>query len=195
LEQLGRRLRDIDHFKNNPGVVVRFLRGARPSGDVKAAETMFWNMIQWRMDNKVDTILQDYQPSPEFLDYWPGCTVDGLDKDGDPVVVDRAGRIDGAGLLARCRHDDLIRFNIWLREAVDQTEFYKEDYPRKMGRPIKQVTVVEDVGAIGIQYLTNAAAVHHLVRENMRMDQDNYPENVKRVIVLEFFRQSGRVPF
>lgn len=182
LEQLGLRLRDIDHFKNNPGVAVRFLRGARPRGDLKAAETMFRKMIQWRMENNVDTILQDYQPPPDLLDYWPMCTMDRLDKDGDPICVDRGGRLDGAGLLKRYGHDEIVRLNVWLREAIDQTEFYKE-YPSKMGHPVKQVTIVEDVGAIGIQYLTNYG-VQHMLRDIMRMDEANYPENVKRIIVI-----------
>jgi len=187
LEELGRRLRDIPHDcrkkkKNHPAAVVRFLRGAR--GDPKAAETMFRNMIQWRRQNNVDTILQDYQPPPDLLHYWPGYNVDGFDLDGDPIYVDRGGRFDVPGMLARYGHDELIQFNIWMREKIEESDFYKEYYPAQHeGRSVKQVTVVEDVGGIDSRLITNAAA-RNLVSELMRMDQENYPEQVKRIIVI-----------
>lgn len=181
LEQMGRRLQDIDHSKNNPGDVMRFIR-ARP-GDLDAAETMFRNMIQWRVENNVDTILQDYEAPQDLLEYWPGCTMDGLDKDGDAICVDRGGRLDVPGLLARLGHDDFIRFQIWLRENPNELKWVKE-FEARNGRPMKQMTIIEDLSGLKFRQLLMNREVRNMLGEISRMDQDNYPENAKRIIII-----------
>lgn len=181
LEQLGRRLRDIEYHKNKPADVVRFLR-ARP-GDVESAETMFRNMVAWRIANKVDSILETNQPPKELREYYPGAILQGLDKDGDPVFLCRDGATDGAGMLDRFGHDALIRHAIWMREMIGKGSWIQE-YEANQGRPVKRMTIVNDISGLNLfQYVANRPLLStygHI----LRLDQDYYPESAKKLIIL-----------
>ena len=63
--ELRNSIKDVKHWKNQPMEVVRFLR-ARP-GNVKAAESMFRKMINWRKENDVENILESYTPPKSCL--------------------------------------------------------------------------------------------------------------------------------
>jgi len=180
LERMGRRLKDIDHRKNKPSEVIRFLR-VRP-GNVNAAETMFRNMIAWRMENKVDTIVRDYQPPKELLDYFPGAMIEKFDKDGDVIYVGRDGSVDALGLLKHYGHDEMIRFAIWFQEKVETTQWFKE-YELKHGHPIKCETMINDVSGQKMHLLMNRG-LRRMYGEMLRLDQDYYPEKKKRIIVI-----------
>jgi CRAL/TRIO domain len=113
-----------NHSKTVPLQVVRFLR-ARP-GNVDAAEIMFRNMIAWRRQNKVDSILHDYTPPDEIVQHFPGAILQGLDKQGDPIFLSRTGVTDGAGLVQKYGREEMIRHAIWLRELVSRGEWLEE---------------------------------------------------------------------
>ena len=180
LIRMGHRLQDIDHCKNNPADVIRFIR-ARP-GNLDAAENMFRAMIDWRIENKVDTILQDYTPPQELLSLWPGAVLQGVDKDGDPIHLAREGMIDGPAWLKRFGHDELLRFCIWLREKQPQSTFF-QNYESTHGHPFKRFTIIEDVSGIRVQNFTNKAT-RTLFGQIVRLDQDYYPENAKKIIII-----------
>ena len=63
---------------------------ARPK-DLKAQVEMFKNMIEWRKENNVETILKDYTPDKLLWRYYPGAMLKGYDKEGDPVYLERLG--------------------------------------------------------------------------------------------------------
>ena len=157
LRDLQNRLRSIQHWKNSPDTVVRFLR-ARP-GDLDAAETMFRNMIQWRSETGADTILEDYDPPKLLREYFPGAVLKGLDREGDPIYVGRVGVTDRAS-----------RGN-WVKE-----------YEKIQGKPVRKVTIIEDLE--GLSLLHSSTAVLSLYGKIMRLDQDNYCETGKRLIIL-----------
>lgn len=51
------------------------------------------NMIAWRLDVGADTILQNFEP-PQFLqDYYPARTLQNTDKEGDPVLCEKMGKV------------------------------------------------------------------------------------------------------
>lgn len=166
------------HWKNVPGIVVRFLLAR--SGDVDAAEKMFRNMIQWRLENKADTILQDYDPSPTLKEYIPGAMLKGLDRENDPIYVTRMAVTDGPGLLKRFGAEELIRYNIWIREVTSRGKWLKE-YEADQGHPVKQATIIEDLGGASLYASTSLVNLYRVI---MRLDQDNYPETKKRLIII-----------
>jgi metal transporter CNNM len=174
------QLKDISHAKNRPAEVVRFLR-ARP-GKVDAAESMFRAMVEWRIANNVDTILQDYQPPQRLLDFYPGAILEGLDKAGDPVYVGRVGVTDGAGILQQYGREEMVRHAIWMRELVS-TGPWIQKYEQEQGRPVRRITLIEDLEGMSISHSMNREllSVHG---EIMRLDQDNYPETAKKLIIV-----------
>jgi hypothetical protein len=170
------------HPKNRPSEVVRFLR-ARP-GKVDAAASMFRAMIAWRIENKVDSILQDYQPDQKMLDYYPGAILQGLDKDGgDPVYVGRLGVTDGAGILRQYGKEEMIRHAIWMRELVSTGEWIAK-YEQEQGRPVRRITLIEDLEGLSIMSMMSNRPLLSVYGEIMRLDQDNYPETAKKLIII-----------
>ena len=177
LVELGERLTDIDHHMNAPYNVVRFMEAR--SRSVHAAEKMFRNMIQWRLENNVDTILQDYEPPRLIKDYIPGAILKGYDLDGDPVYTERIGSADTPEMVRRFGPEHMIKHAIWIRETISRGEWLK-DYERKNGRPVRQILVVED-----LKGLSSAHLDRHLLavfKAITRLDQDNYPEAAKTII-------------
>ena len=80
LWRLQQKLVDVDHWKNEPETVLRFMFA--PHG-YDAAEENFRKMVQWRLENNVDTILQDYKPPKKLLENAAAAMLHGWDKEGD----------------------------------------------------------------------------------------------------------------
>jgi hypothetical protein len=169
------------HPKNRPSEVVRFLR-ARP-GKVDVAESMFRAMIAWRIENSVDTILQDYKPDQKMLDYYPGAILQGLDRQGDPVYVGRIGATDGAGIFQRYGKEEMIRHAIWMRELVSTGEWIPR-YEQEQTRPVRRITLIEDLEGLSVMSMINNRALLSVYGEIMRLDQDNYPETAKKLLII-----------
>jgi len=179
LERLGNQLRDVQHFKNAPSEVIRFLR-ARP-GDLQAAESMFRSMVEWRIENKVDTILERYRPPQEILDHYPGAILQGHDKAGDPIFIERLGVTDGVGILERYGRNEMIQHAIWLRELITTGDWIQH-YQKRRGRTVRQIVIMEDLYGLSIAHMNRQLL--SVYGEIMRLDQDNYPETAKKLIVL-----------
>ncbi|KAL7557122.1 hypothetical protein ACA910_002408 [Epithemia clementina (nom. ined.)] len=174
---LGKRLSDICHQKNTPFDVIRFME-ARPKS-LDAAEKMFRNMIEWRIKNKVDSILEDYEPPRLIRDYIPGAILVDYDRDGDPVYVERIGSADSATMVHRFGSEHLIKHAIWIRETISRGSWVK-DYEQRMGHPVKQILVVEDLKGLSSAHLDRQLLAAFQVIT--RLDQDNYPEVAKKII-------------
>jgi hypothetical protein len=78
------KLKDVDHWKNNPYEVTRFVTG--PQG-YDRAEPLFRAMVDWRIENDVDTLLDTYKPPKVLQDYLPSAILAGYDKEGDPIYL------------------------------------------------------------------------------------------------------------
>ena len=80
LRLMKEKLKDIHHWKNNPYEVMRFLSG--PQGFVQT-ESIFRTMVEWRVANAVDSVLDTYKPPQILLDYLPSAILAGRDRDGE----------------------------------------------------------------------------------------------------------------
>jgi len=178
MRELEVKLYDVTHWKNNPFEVVRFMKG--PQG-YKPAERLFRRMVLWRIDYGVDTILQDYTPPPVLMDYVPSAILHGLDHDGDPIYLERAGATDAASLLKQFGHKALIHHLIWLRELCGRGDWIK-DHEERMGRPITQVTIVYDLSGLSSRHMK--AGVLPFFGHMMRLTQDYYTGPVKRMVII-----------
>ena len=182
LKELGIRLQDIgEHSKNNPADVVRFL--IANSGNVPSAEKKFREMVVWRKQHNVDKILLDNHPPQHLVAYYPGAVLRGLDHDGDPIFLSRLGVTDAAGMLERYGRNEMINHAIWLRELLCTGQWIKE-YERVHNKPVKRALVIEDVHGIQLLQIACNRPLLSLYSEIMRLDQDNFPEAAKKIIVL-----------
>ena len=177
--ELRNSIKDVKHWKNQPMEVVRFLR-ARP-GNVKAAESMFRKMINWRKENDVENILESYTPPQVLLELYPGAMLEGCDKEGDPIYLERLGVTDGPGLIAKVGASEMIRHGIWLREMISKGQWV-QDYEKANGKPVKRITIIEDLQGLSRRMLFGGTV--GVYNELMRLDQDNYCESAKRMIII-----------
>jgi len=173
MRELETKLLDVAHWKNNPFEVVRFMKG--PQG-YKPAERLFRRMIDWRVREHVDTILDDFTPPQVLMEYVPSAILHGLDHEGDPIYLERAGATDAASLLKRFGHDHLIQHIVWLRELCGRGKWI-QDHEERMGRPITQVTIVYDLAGLNARHMR--PGVLHFFEHMMRLTQDYYTGPVK----------------
>jgi CRAL/TRIO domain len=110
------------------------------------------------------------------MDYCPSAILHGLDHDGDPIYLERAGATDAASLLTHFGHKALIRHVIWLRELCGRGAWIT-NHEQRMGRPITQVTIVYDLEGLNMRHLR--PGVLPLFAHMMRLTQDNYTGPVK----------------
>lgn len=172
------KLADIDHWKNNPYEATRYVMG--PQGYEKAEE-LFRLMIEWRIDNSVDTILETYKPPKTLLHYLPSAILAGYDRDGDPIYLERGGVCDIAELLRLYGRERLMKHIIWSRELASRGRWI-EEYERKMGRPPTRLTIVYDLQGLNSRHIK--AGVLPFLNESMRMTQQRYNGLAKRMIII-----------
>ena len=182
LMQLGHHLQDLGkNTKNNPADAVRFL--IANNGNVSKAEKGFREMILWRKQNNVDNILHSYNPPEKLVNHYPGAVLRGVDHAGDPIFLSRLGVTDAAGMLKQFGRSEMINHAIWLRELLC-TGKWMQEYQRVHNKPVKQALVIEDVHEIQLLQIVCNRPLLSVYAEIMRLDQDNYPEVAKKIIIL-----------
>lgn len=172
---------DVEHPYNRPNMVVRYLR--TQNFHPAKSEQMFRNMLVWRYKNQVDDILVggNYEAPPEILTMYPGAILNGCDRDGDPVFLSRMGVTDMVGLVEKYGHDDMLRFEIFKRESC-MAGSWLPNWEQKAGRPVKHIVIIEDMHGLGRRLLS--AKVGALYGEAMELDQNNYPDACKKIIII-----------
>ena len=183
LRALHTKLQDVEHPWNAPDVILGFATGG--NGGFKTTEKRFRKMIQWRLHNKIDELLANYQPNPLMLDNSPMAFLKDYDNDGDPIYLERGGAVDVKGLLNRfsgkAGKEELMRHCIWLRE-VQSSGAWTDEYERRQGRAIRNITVVYDLkGLCGRHLQPNVLA---FFQQFMKLTEDYYPGPIKRMIII-----------
>jgi len=178
LRNLVERVQDVNHFKRDPHILVRFLHA--PWGH-KEAELMFRRMIDWRRQNHVDTILDDYVPPQLLLDAIPAAILKDYDREGDPIYVERGGAVDATGLLRVFTKEELIRYFIWTRER-NSDGVWINDFERRRGRKPKALTIIYDLKGLSSRHL-NSKSIEYF-KEIMRINQVYYPGPIKKVFFI-----------
>ena len=182
---LQQRLLDIDHWKNDPYEVVRFFRELK--SDVAATEVKFRKMVSWRLDNDIDHFLERYGEPDAVFDYFPSVILEGVDKDGDPIFLERTGVFDAYGFFKEYGTRNMVDFMIYKRETIvtrrtDGKGWQHECYEPKYGKPVKHYTVVMDVAGLNRNHMR--AGLLPLLHQLALITQDYYAGLAKRIIVL-----------
>ncbi|CAB9507743.1 SEC14-like protein 4 [Seminavis robusta] len=187
LRQLGKSLSDIDHWKNDPYEVVRFLY--RFEMDLSKSEKVFRSMVQWRAENNMDTFMERYQEPPEIFNLYPACMLAGLDKDGDPILVNRIGSYDALGMHQQVGSDAMLDVDSFLLELFStrsngipsHLDWQQYHYEPMTGKRFSQFTVVVDLHGLSVRQFR--PALFGLLQESAHSNQYHYPGLAKRVIV------------
>lgn len=133
---------------------------------------------KWRMANNVDTILDKPIAKEAILKkVSPHKYCHGVDRDGNPIYVEKLGKINAQALLANVTEDELCASHIRGLETLMRT---CEEQTAKLGRPIETFTVIMDLADIGMSHRT----IINYFRKTSDIDAKYYPARVKRVFLV-----------
>jgi len=178
LFELKQRLADIDHWKNDPAEVARFIK--EHNFNVDKAEEMFRGMITWRQDHNMETFMDEYGEPPEIFHYAPIFLLQGLDREGDPIFVQRIGKLDGWGLYQRMGATAMLEASRFVSELHTSRDYgirkdwqWQRDYYEPLtGRRVTQFTIVIDLEGLSPRLLR--PALLDILQRSARIAQGTY---------------------
>lgn len=180
LRSLKVRLSDISYWKNEPHQVLWYMKG--PLGtSIDATERHFRKMVQWRQDNGIDHLLDTYKPQSLHLQNTVCSILNGEDREGDAIYVERSGAANPLPVLKQSSKEAIVQYAIWIRE-LHMRGIWRDDYERRVGRPFKGFTIIYDLRGMSTGHLS--ARVLDVFKEVIKMTKENYSVPVKRLIII-----------
>lgn len=186
LEDLKGRLADLPPLGwLRPGdtrVLLRFLRARQE--DVDRAAAMFRHTHAWRTEHRVSSYLTDVnlEAHRDLDPYWRTSGIIGHDRDNDLVLFERMGKVHVPSLTS-LGLTGLYRHEAYHMERV-MAIFERERRLRIKDRNGigYSITVIEDLQGLGRSHLDMGGM--NLYKQIVRMDEDHYPDLVKRILVV-----------
>lgn len=186
----------VSHLKENstvckqvhPYTLIRFLRAR--NGDITKAAQMFQDSMQWRIDERIDErvsqwnveIEQNITPRSQLVNkHWFMAPM-GVCAQGLPVLVSRVGRSDPGGLERECGWES------FLLQHVAIAEFQVEEARRRTletGKLLLAFVAIYDLAGGAVPKWTARAwsSVDPFKRLAPILDL-NYPERLARAFIV-----------
>lgn len=166
-----------DQYWTTDHALHRFLVARQLKVD-KAAE-MYRNAMAWRIANGVGRLVEDgYKEPVAMRRYFPWGII-GTDKTGFPILVERIGMIDLVGMSATLGPEDFLR---WVSYYHELQERILRGATAKAGRNRSMMTCIIDMKGMSMSHLSSATL--QVLRARLRLEQDYYPEVVRRVFMI-----------
>lgn len=178
LRSLKESILDVHHWKNDPYEVIRFFKSYNGNSKI---EDQFRKMIIWRVEQKMDHFLSTYGSPDPIFHHMPICVLKGLDKDQDPIYVDRIGVCDHHSLLRHVGQDSIVNYITFLRELNSQPSFWKP-YEEETGHKVRSFTVIFDLEGLSGRHCR--PAMLGLLKKISKLSQDYYSGWAKRILVI-----------
>jgi len=155
-------------------------------GDADKATAMWRRIVAFRKERGCAALLDGpavYREPEVMRRYFPWGFV-GTDRDGFPVLVERVGQIDLIGIGAAtggpsAGYADFLSWVCWYHEVQ---EALMGNVSRALGRDRRKMTVVIDMAGLGLRHCSSATLA--VLQRRTRLEEDNYPEVVRRVILI-----------
>ncbi|XP_067934790.1 retinal-binding protein-like isoform X1 [Watersipora subatra] len=165
-----------DYFYHTDAQIVKFCLARK--WDLKKAETMFRKACKFRETMRLDHIVEEYK-EPEVVDKYLTGGIGCFDLEGCPVRIERFGCLDVKGIFYSCKKVELERKKCYDQEVTVQLLRKQSE---KLDKTVDKVTVIMDLDKVGSKQLWKPGLMLYL--HLVQMLEDNYPEFVKHLIVV-----------
>ncbi|KAA3474861.1 phosphatidylinositol/phosphatidylcholine transfer protein SFH9-like isoform X2 [Gossypium australe] len=159
--------------------LLRFLKARK--FDLDKTIQMWEDMLNWRNENGVDTIVQDfvYDEYEEVQQCYPHG-YHGVDKQGHPVYIERNGKIDVGKLMKVTTVERFLKYHVQGFEKAFLEKFPACSMAAK--KPIDCTTTILDVQ--GLNWMSFGKVANDLVMRMQKIDGDNYPETLHQMYIV-----------
>ncbi|KAL3616337.1 hypothetical protein CASFOL_039727 [Castilleja foliolosa] len=159
--------------------MLRFLKARK--FDLDKTVVMWVEMLNWRKENQVDSIIQDfvYDEFEQVQRYYPHG-YHGVDKEGRPIYIERLGEIEPSKLMSVTTVDKFLKYHI---QGFEKT--FAEKFPAcsiTAKRHIHSTTTILDVN--GLNWMSFGKIARDLLMRMQRIDGNNYPETLHQMFIV-----------
>ena len=148
------------------------------SDDVAKAAAQYEGIVAFRVEKECWRFLDaSFYQEPEAMRRYFGWGFAGVDLDGYPVLVERIGKNDVLALSEAVGTEEFLRWVIFYHESQERM---MREASAATGRDRHKMSVLVDLAG----YKLAGPATLAVIFARTRMEEDNYPEIVRRVFLL-----------
>lgn len=159
--------------------LLRFLRARK--FDVNKTMIMFKKFLEWRKNEEVDKIREDFafEEIFEVKKYYPH-SYHKTDKTGRPIYIELLNKVDVTNLFNVTTEQNMIKYYIREYERLMLRRF--PACSAAMKKPVEQSLTILDLNGIGISILVGK--IKSFVKLASDIGQDYYPEMLGTMLLL-----------
>ncbi|XP_046460982.1 SEC14-like protein 2 isoform X2 [Daphnia pulex] len=176
-EQFKEAIKDCQLVNPDDNYILKWL--VARSFDIDQAEKMLRQSIEWRRANRIDGILDQWEPPEVLKKYYP-VELAGVDKFGCPICIVPFGQADWRGILQSVSKRDYLRYICYLAE-MGMTEIVNNS-------KLAQKPIIGSMFIIDMEGLSGKQMSYKPFRdiglETVKLLEANYPEDLRKTIII-----------
>ncbi|KZS17891.1 SEC14 protein 2 [Daphnia magna] len=177
LKRFKRNIADCNLIDDSDDYIVKWL--VARDFDLDQAEKMLRRSVEWRRANRVDEILDQWEPPVALVKYYP-MSIIGNDKFYCPVSVVAFGKADWRGILQSVSKTDYLRYLTYMAET---NYVLMRKNSLLTGKPVTLQTFIIDMDGLSMRQMSYKP-FREVGLEAIKISEANYPESLRRVFII-----------